>query len=619
MGLIRADRWADAETMASQSGDPLQSKIVTYFRLLAPNAASYQEIVQFQAQSPDWPAQASLDRRRDEALAQLADDREALADCDATRPRLVGAELRCAQAYAHLGRPDDAGKLANAAWASGQKFVELPVLRDFAAMLTPQSEVARFDHLLTSDLPAAARQVQRLQPADQPRAEALLALRRQTPNADIQLANLSEAQAHEPALVLERLRYLRRTGREDDALQLWWAEGGPAETRSPGLRAAFWDERNQLARLRLREQDPANAYRLAAEAQVTDGEPGADAAFLAGFIALRKLADPAKALPFFRKLASLSPSAITQGRAHYWLGRTIAAQGGNPTAEYQAAAAYPNTFYGQLAILALGRDPFEAIRSAPAVPNDMEHIQALASREVARVAAYLIEWGESRRAVAFLFRLDDIAPDAAERRLVGKLALRLGGPDVAVALARKAGRDGVVELDTGWPAPVQFPAEIGLDPAFGFGIIRQESSFDGSTTSPVGARGLMQLMPATATTVGRQLGLKVSIGALTTDSELNIRLGATYLKGLLDQFAGVMPFAAAGYNAGPGRVSNWVATYGDPTAGGIDMIDWIELIPFGETRNYVQRVIENQVVYTAHGLGSGAPEHPLARFLKSPS
>ncbi len=619
MGLIRADRWAEAQAMAQLSADPLQAKIVTYFRLLAPGAGSYDEIVRFQAENPDWPGQPSLDRRRDEALAQLADDGQALAACDATKPRLVGALLRCAQAEAHLGRGEDAVRRANAAWASGEKFIELPLLRDFASVLTPQSEAARFDRLIATNLQAAARQLQRLQPEDRPRAEALLALRRQTPNAEMQLQGLSEAQLREPALVLERLRYLRRSGREDDALQLWWQAAVAAETQAPALRAAFWDERNQLARLRLREGDPQSAYRLAAEAMVADGEPAADAAFLAGFVALRRLSDPAKAVIHFRRLAGLSKSAITQGRAHYWLGRAAAAQGASPAAEYQAAAAYPNTFYGQLAVLALGRDPFEAIRTVPAVPNDAEHIQALASREVARVASYLIDWGESRRAVQFLFRLDDIAPDAAERRLVGLLALKLGGPDIAVALARRAGRDGVVELDTGWPAPVQFPAEIGLDPALGYGIIRQESSFDGTTTSPVGARGLMQLMPGTATQVARQLGTKVSIPALTTDSQLNIRLGATYLKGLLDQFAGVVPYAVAGYNAGPGRVVDWLATYGDPTAGAVDMIDWIELIPFGETRNYVQRVIENQVVYMAHGQGIGAPEHPLLHFLRSGS
>ena len=233
---------------------------------------------------------------------------------------------------------------------------------------------------------------------------------------------------------------------------------------------------------------------------------------------------------------------------------------------------------------------------------------------MARAAAYLVSWGENRRAESFLLRLDEISADTTDRRLAARLALGLGLPDAAVAMARRAGTAGVIEIDTGWPAAAQIPPEIGLDPNLALGIIRQESSFDGSTISPVGARGLMQLMPSTAAQVGRQIGAAVQIAALTTDPLLNVRLGSTYLRGLLDQFAGTEPYAIAAYNAGPGRIGEWRAASGDPTSDGSDMIDWIELIPFGETRNYVQRVIENQEVYTA--LAGGSAAHPLARFLK---
>jgi soluble lytic murein transglycosylase len=613
MSLIHADRWAEAQQIAQQATDPVVPKLVNYFRLMAPGAASFDEIVQFQADSPDWPLQASLSRRRDEALTALTDDTQTAADCDRAPPALPGAQLRCAEAYAHTGRQSDAIARANAAWATGESGIEARLLAEFATMLTPEAQWRRFERLTTSDATAAIKQIARLTPTDQPRATALLALRRDAPNAQALLDALSPEQRQQPALVLEQLRWLRRANRDDDALALWHSAGTDAESASaPRWRASFWEERNRMARQRLRQGDNDGAYFLANDTAQTEGEPQADAAFLAGFIALRKLNQPELAMTHFQRLASLSKAAITQGRAHYWMARA-----GGGAAEYEKAAAWPNTFYGQLALIALGQDPAERIRAQHDAAADSAQALELAGREVARAAGYLISWGESRRAQPFLFRLDDIAPDPADRALVARLATGLGAPEIAVALARRAGRDGLIQIETGWPLAAAIPPDIGIDPALSLGIIRQESSFDGSTVSPVGARGLMQLMPATATSVAKQLGTKAPVALLTTDPSLNIRLGTTYLHSLLDRFGGVVPFAVAGYNAGPSRVAEWNETNGDPRTGSADMIDWIELIPFGETRNYVQRVIENEVIYAARSNEGTA--HPLAKFVRRAS
>ena len=249
-----------------------------------------------------------------------------------------------------------------------------------------------------------------------------------------------------------------------------------------------------------------------------------------------------------------------------------------------------------------------------------------AGREQARAAALLAAWGEPRRARAFLQRLDEQAEDPADRALAARFALGLGMPDQAVAIARRAGRDGLMLPDAGWPVAVQ-PPEGAVEAAVLLGLMRQESNFDAQVASGAGARGLMQLMPATAAEVARRLGEPVSVPALTADPAYNMRLGTRYLQGLLERFGGTLPYALAGYNAGPSRVQEWVAAHGDPPqsqpgdqrpgdgqpGGRLGMIDWIELIPFGETRNYVQRVIENVVIYRARG-GTVAP-HPLARWL----
>ena len=612
IGLVRADRWAEAQAAASQYLDPVVPKLVTYYRLMAPGAASNDEIAQFQATSPDWPLQASLTRRREEALAGMADDVAVTLACDRARPALASALLRCAEAYQRGARPADATSAATAAWIGGDATIEIRML-SWAPMLSREAQFARFDRLAASDPVAARRQVTRLDLVDRPRAEARLALKADAPNAEPLLLALPAEQRRDPGLVLEQLRFLRRANRDDEAVRAWLDLGAAAERDAPAeRRAAFWDERNLMARRRLRQGDNEGAYRIAAGHAQTGSEQVADAEFLAGFIALRRLANPAQASVHFQRLAAQSKAAITQGRAHYWLGRA-----GGGAAEYRLSAAWPNTFYGQLSLLALSEDPAARIRAQrdpAATPGDALD---LAGREVARAAAYLVAWGEPRRAQAFLFRLDDISPDPTSRALVARLAQGFGTPETAVALARRAGRDGLIQLDTGWPQAAAIPGDAGLEPALALAIIRQESSFDSTTTSPVGARGLMQLMPATAANVARQLGTQAPVMSLTADPALNIRLGTTYFRGLMDQFGGVVPYAVAGYNAGPGRVAEWSSVNGDPRTGSADMIDWIELIPFGETRNYVQRVIENEVIYAARA-NTRAP-HPLADFLRRAS
>jgi soluble lytic murein transglycosylase len=198
--------------------------------------------------------------------------------------------------------------------------------------------------------------------------------------------------------------------------------------------------------------------------------------------------------------------------------------------------------------------------------------------------------------------MDELAADLPDRALTAQLALDLGQPQTAVAIARRMGRDGSMLPQAGWPAPVDPPADS-VDAAVALGVIRQESSFDSASGSSAGARGLMQLLPRTAAEVAKQIGTTVSPISLVVDARLNMRLGTAYLRELLDRYGNSLPLAVAAYNAGPRRVDEWLAENGDPRVGPpggtIDMIDWIELIPFSETRDYVQRVLENVVIYRA--------------------
>jgi soluble lytic murein transglycosylase len=601
ISAIRADRWADAQHIASTYADPVASKLVTYYRLLAPGGATADEISGFMAQNPDWPNQELLERRRQEAIATDPDLANTLAQCDRNALTLPQTMLHCAEALADAGRNADSLAEARRAWIAGIGD-EAGFLRRWSEAVRAEDDWARFQHLAARDAAAAARELPRLDPAHRAAAEARLAFLRDAPNAEALLATVPEALRRDPGLMLDRARWLRHADRTADALALWQRAGETAQQdASSDEMAGFWTERNLLARRLLREGDAAGAYALADRHGRVAPDQALDAEFLAGFIALGRMNNPAAAARHFAALADLSKAAITQSRAHYWLGRAAAAAGSDPKPEYAKAAAWPTTFYGQLAAVALGEDTAAIARRIDALHDPRyarQQVLAFTDREVVRAAAMLVAWNDPRRARTFLLRMDELAPDPADRTLTARFALQVGLPDTAVFVARRMGRDGLVLPESGWPIAVEPPDGL-VDPSVALGLIRQESSFDISAVSPSGARGLMQLMPFTAQAVAKQIGTATSLVSLTADPAHNMRLGTAYMREMLDRYDNTLPLAIAAYNAGPHRVDEWLTENGDPRAGPIDMLDWIELIPINETRNYVQRVLENVVVYRA--------------------
>ena len=623
IAAIRANQWSDAQAIAATWPDPVAGKLVRFYRMLDPGAADPAEIEAFIAANPDWPLGWLLSLRRQQAIETEPDPAAVLAAC-AIRPiTLAGALVACANAEADADAthapPPQAVADARAAWTAGLGGDTHAFLARWAGVLRGQDQTARFLHFAwTGATGAAAAQVSNLPAAALPMAQAWLALARDTPNAAADIAALPAAARHSPLILLARARALRQSGDEDGAVRLWRNDGVAAERAAvagadhapAGIAARFWLERSILTRQLLADGRAADAYAVASGHAPLTGEAAADADFLAGFIALRFLHDPASALAQFQTLAASSGAAITQGRAWYWIGRAQAALGQDPHAAYEKSAAWPTTFYGQMAILALDPSP-AALAARITALHDPAYTQAQAldftGHEVVRAAALLAAWGDPRRAGAFLLRMGVLAPDAASQSLAARLAIGLGLPDIAVFLARHAGFEGGGLPQAGWPMAAEVPSTAGVDPALALGLIRQESSFDAAAVSPAGARGLMQLMPATARNVA---GHPVSLASLTLDPSMNISLGTRYFAGLMDRFGNTAPLAIAAYNAGPHRVDSWLAANGDPRTGPVDMIDWIELIPFGETRNYVQRVLENAEIYRARLGESGSVLSP---------
>jgi soluble lytic murein transglycosylase len=618
LAAIQAGRYDEAEALA-RSADPVARKLVTWTRMHSRgSAASGAEIAAWLAENPDWPLPETTARRAEEALATDPDDGVVLRHFGRVPPRGVEAAQRHADALARAGRSGEATPILRAAWREGppaDPLAEAAFLERHAARLTADDHWRRFDRLLwENQAAAAARVMPRLDGNRRATAETRLAARS---NGEINAG----AATRDIGVAYDTARQLRQRDRDTEAAAVWAAAEPLQRDLSPEAARAIWAERQILARKLLRQFDARAAYRLVANhGQTEAGEPRQEAEFLAGFIALRRLDDAAAAQRHFARVDDGSVSVITRSRAAYWEGLALAAQNrpAEARARWEQGAALPVAFYGQLSSRALGETPAQlSARIAATVLAEppADRARHFGARELSRAAVTLADLGQSDRARVFLLRMEELSPDATDRWLIARLAVLMGRPDHAVWVARRAGADGVILLEDGWPTPYPTPAN-GAEAAVVNAITRQESNFELTAVSRANARGPMQLLPATASGVARRLGIPHSTAMLTSDAAHNLRLGSAYIAERLDRYAGALPLAAAAYNAGAGRVDQWLEVYGDPRApGGPDIRDWIELIPFSETRNYVQRVIENVVVYRARNPATSDMPHPLEPFL----
>lgn len=422
-----------------------------------------------------------------------------------------------------------------------------------------------------------------------------------------------------PSFITE-VKALHNQGDDKQAAQIWVNNGPQAMSNATGVQPfMFWPAQNELARALLLEGDAKSAYQVITAVTPPEAakEQNLDRDFLAGFVQLRFLNNPKQATIWFQQLAALSGAVITQARAYYWLARS--STGVTAQQDYARAAAYPTTFYGQLASLALGETPQQLalrIRSIPEPRITLQSALDFGLGELPRAALLLVQMHDPHDAQIFLDRIGATALDDSSRLMAAKLALGLGFPQSAVSIARQAGIAGQMLVPLGWPIPYHPPASI-LEPSIALGIMRQESSFDSTAVSGAGAIGLMQLMPGTA----RYVSHKYDLPAWDLfDPMQNMTLGSTYLAHQIDNFGTCLPLAIAAYNAGPGNVANWEAEYGNPglgtQPGGANIIDWIESIPFNQTRDYVERVSENITIYRA--LLTGAAVSPVTSCTTPP-
>ncbi|OHB36497.1 MAG: hypothetical protein A2882_01720 [Phenylobacterium sp. RIFCSPHIGHO2_01_FULL_70_10] len=486
------------------------------------------------------------------------------------------------------------------------------MLAQFGGLLTAEDHTRRADLLLYGPQGPAAQAMVGLLPAEERAvAQARMALRDGSANAEALVAALTPAQAAHPGIAFERAPYYRRRGQESRAYDVL----SPLPPEHAKLRVAadrVWDERYRLTLSALRAGDYRNAYRASANTGLTEGADAAEAEFYAGWLALRRLNDPKLADRHFAAIAEIGSSPITRGRALYWRGRAHEAMGDAAGAQsfYRAAAEHNTTFYGQLA----GEKVGDGVMVLPPEPDITEFDRArFEGRDQVRAIRRLHEIDEQSLFRVFVMNLEDHLPNAAEQALLVDLTRGYGDQTASMFVVRGAASQGFILPLRGYPyrSPPEIPAAP--EKALVLGITRQESGFDPLIRSPAGARGMMQVMPATAQLVARQIGVSYSPGLLD-DPDYNMRLGSTYISQMLNQFSGSYVMAIAAYNAGPGRPAQWIGFCGDPRGAGTDPIDFVECIPFSETRNYVMRVMEGAQVYRAR-LNDGRAKITLSEDL----
>lgn len=617
IAAARGGRCWEASNQASGIAEPVAAKVAVWTCITrSERGATFSEIASFVSANPDWPEQKLMRQRAEEAITLGTPAEESVAWFASFPPVNGTGRVRYAEALQALGREGEAAQVARQAWIESDlpPTEERALRSSFGWALDSEAHRLRLDRQLwQGNIAAAERLLGEVDSDTRALANARLGLRRLKLSPGVAFDSVPQHLQDDPGLRYEMVRWYRKEGPQSEARRL--LAGYPSNGEYAPL---WWSERAALARDARIQGYYDDAYALVSPHGLTTGSDYVDAEWLSGWLALRFLNDPRTALGHFTSLYDSVRYPVSLARAGYWAGRAASAMGRGSTAAdwYRKAAEHPSAFYGQLAQSQIEPGNGKALPADPQ-PGDAER-RALADHELARAARVLAELGEQDGLRAFLIRLVELNDTPGWRQAVASLAEDLSRQDLAVLVSRRAIRDGHLLVASGYPV-VSVPRALNgyqqsVEDALILAVIRQESGFDSSAVSSAGARGLMQLMPATARQVASKLNVGYSPSALTSDPEYNVNLGQSYLASLLGRYSGSYVLAVAAYNAGPARASRWLDENGDPRAGVEEAIDWIEKIPFTETRNYVQRTLENLQVYRAILSGSVVPP-ALARDL----
>ncbi len=596
LAAAKAGDWARADALARRDGS-LGGDLIEWQRLRAGNA-DFADYFAFATRRADWPGMALL-REKGEATLGSIPPTQVLAYFDLGPPQTGTGAMALIGAHLALGQKAAAAKLAESAWRhlSLSASEQDAFLAQYPALIAPHHGGRMQNMLDTGELTQARRMLDLVGPGTQAVARARIALQAREDGVDDLVAAVPDYMVQRSAgLARDRAWWRWRKGLEDGAAELILERSGSASTlEDPKLWA---DLRGAQARWDLRNGNSKRAYQLAASHHLKPGGSDyADLEWVAGYAAL-KLGDTASALRHFQALAQAVDGPISSARAYYWQGRALEVMGKTDAARaaWQKGATEQSAYYGLLSAERLGLPLPSSFAATPKLPNWHEY--KFRHSDVFKAAQLLYQANESELAARFILHLEEsLGP--GNFGALAQYAIEQKDVYLTLIIGKRAAAKGEIIPQALWPIPPLTSHDLGVPEALVLAVARRESQFAVGVASGVGAQGLMQLMPGTAKMMAAKTGLDYSLSRLTSDATYNLRLGGAYLAQLREEFGASTVLVATGYNAGPGRPRRWIEDKGDPRVGTVDVVDWVEMIPFTETRNYTMRVAEAIPPYRA--------------------
>jgi len=607
----RKGKLADADAAENSIKDPVARKLAEWAILRSDSTnPTFARYAAFVNANPSWPHAPLFRRRAENALwNDHLDDNTVLAFFANHGPTTAKGRYMLARALLAKGDREAAAALVHQAWRYDDCSAdsEVKVIEMFGSMLTPADHKARMERrFFADDVEAGLRAAARLGGDDLAIARARAAVVRKAGNAKAQLDAVPIAARRDPGYVFARIQLLRKENKSEEAGKLILSV--PQDPDALVDVDQWWVERRLLVRKLLDDGDPQTAYRVARDAaSPPQGNYRVDQHFTAGWIALRYLHDPKSAAEHFAYIneGTVSPHALARGG--YWQGRAADAMGQRAQAKayYEVAAQYTATYYGQLARARLGLTDL-GLRGPPAFSPQEQGV--LSNLEVGRAAEILYVLDERDMLASIFAELGESGTDIAGMAALGEIAAKHDDGRSMLLLGQSAYNRGLPLDYYAYPIvglPDYKPIAPPIEPAVAYSISRQESHFNQKIVSTAHAMGLMQVTPAAAIDTAKKYKATYSHDRLLKDPVYNMQMGAAELSNLLGGYNGSYVLTFAGYNAGRGRVRQWIAAYGDPRDPKVDPVDWVERIPIAETRNYVERIMENLQVYRAR-FGGGS-------------
>jgi soluble lytic murein transglycosylase len=590
-------------------------QIIAEWRRLRSGQGDFDDAMLFLNQHSDWPGLQLLRKQTEGSLPIGRRSEDVIKFFEDEAPQTGHGARALIAALRSVERLDAAHDQAILTWRTMTLSEEdEDVLFSAYGDILKDHHEARLDMLLWRGASTGAeRMLPRVDEGWQALAKARLALRADAAGVNTLIDRVPKSLQADPGLAFERMQWRARKRRADDAMEMIFAASPDALGEAE--RWAGW--RRSFARSEMRAGRIDRAYTLASQHGLTSGSHFADLEWLSGYIALTYLKDGEAALQHFLRFRSAVETPISLGRAGYWEGRAHELLGDSEGAQnaYAFGAEYQTSFYGLLAAERAGLPMDDALRGQAAYPD--WQTTSFASSSVFHAVQHFMASGQRNLAEQFLRHMTESLP-ADEIGSLGDYVLAANEPHLAVMIGKQAARRAIVVPRAYYPVASLGISDMPVPEELALAIARRESEFDPIVISGAGARGLMQVMPATARAVADDLEIPYELDRLTNDPAYNARLGTAYLDELMAIFDGNIVMVSAGYNAGPGRPLRWMAQRGDPRRGEIDIVDWIEHIPFDETRNYVMRVAESLPAYRAQLTGTVQPIAFTAELIARP-